>query len=124
MRFFKFVSCCGAATTSRRAIRSESDSSVAPAPAAEETRSLVRSSPQYRRRRKRGRLGVSGSGPVPAEWKPSLCSISEDTVVVVVEKSNRQDKDQDRTAGSERLVKRKSGSRTTNVVGNFADDYG
>ncbi|GMN31584.1 hypothetical protein TIFTF001_003328 [Ficus carica] len=120
MKFFDFVACCGASV--RPAVRP--DSSPQPPPPVEEMLSLVRS-PWYRRRRKRGRLGWSVSAPArtPAEWKPSLCSISEETVLVVVRSDGR---DQDRTAGSERLGKRKSGSRSSrwNVVACFGDDYG
>ena len=123
MKFFDFVACCGASV--RPAVRP--DSSPPPPPPVEETMSLVRS-PWYRRRRKRARLGWSGSAPVraPAEWKPSLCSISEETVLVGVRSDGRDHRDQDRTAGSERLVKRKSGSRSSrwNVVACFGDDYG
>ncbi|EXB50914.1 hypothetical protein L484_021141 [Morus notabilis] len=123
MRFLVFVSCCG--PTVMPAVRPESSQSSSATPPAEETRSLVRSR-RYRRRPKRGRLGASGSAPVPVEWKPSLCSISEDNVVMV-ERSDGQDRqDQYRTAGPERLVKRKSGSGSSrmNVVASFGDDYG
>ncbi|PON55759.1 hypothetical protein PanWU01x14_185680 [Parasponia andersonii] len=119
MKFLEFVSCCGPALT-------PSGPTVRPEPARrpEETRSLVQPPPppRSRRRRKRGWLGASGSVSASAEWRPSLCSISEDNVVVIEKKGEENN----RTAGSERMVKRKSGSRSprrTNGV-SYSDDYG
>ncbi|KAF3453554.1 hypothetical protein FNV43_RR03994 [Rhamnella rubrinervis] len=95
-----------------------SSATAAPAPRAEETKSLVKSSRQHQRR-KRGRLGQAGlASAASAEWKPSLCSISEDNMIVG--KSG-----DDRTAGAERVVKRKSGPGNARVhVRSFNDDYG
>ncbi|KAH0986807.1 hypothetical protein GBA52_014205 [Prunus armeniaca] len=107
MKFLlEFVSCCGIA---RPATIGEQ------APLSEETSSLVPR--RMRRRRKRGRLGNSGStSPNSAEWRPSLTSISEDNVVAMVV---------DRTAEVERAVKRKSGqSRTIAQVRSHGEDYG
>ncbi|XP_031284194.1 uncharacterized protein LOC116142916 [Pistacia vera] len=89
MKFLlELVSCCGspeAGGASPVAERVE--------PRVEETRSLMRRS--YRRKR-RGRSGCSG-GASAEEWKPSLCSISEDFVM-------------DRTKSErERSFKRKNG---------------
>ncbi|KAK9265982.1 hypothetical protein L1049_000054 [Liquidambar formosana] len=94
MKFLlEFVSCCGSNYSSR-----PSEAPTSPPARVEETRSLV--PPRRYRRRKRGRLGASGSvSAAAAEWRPSLCAISEDNVVM--EKEGR-------TVGSERTVKRKA----------------
>ncbi|KDP39012.1 hypothetical protein JCGZ_00769 [Jatropha curcas] len=86
----------------------------------EETRALVSSltlrslTTSRSRRRKRGTTSPS-SATVVAVWKPTLCSISEDNVVMVVEE------------GTERVVKRKSsgggGSRNIASVASFNEDY-
>ncbi|KAF2314256.1 hypothetical protein GH714_024539 [Hevea brasiliensis] len=45
-----------------------------------------------RSRRKRGRVGSASasSAAAMADWKPTLCSISEDNVVVVVEEGTER----------------------------------
>ncbi|KAF2285876.1 hypothetical protein GH714_008644 [Hevea brasiliensis] len=69
------------------------------------------------RRRKRGRVGLGypSSAAAMAEWKPTLCSIAEDNVVLVEERT-------------ERVVKRKGsggrrsgGSREVANVSNYND---
>lgn len=112
MKFLEFVSCCGPAVTSGPAVRPE------PVRRQDETSSLVQQ-PRCRRRRKRGRLGGSGSASASsAEWKPTLCSISEDNVVI-------EKREENRTVGTVRLVKRKSGARSPRTNGaSYNDDYG
>lgn len=115
MKFFlEFVACCGLPLTD------SSSAPTAPAPGAEESKSLVKSS-RERQRKKRGRLSQSGSASAAsasAEWKPSLYSISEDNVII----AKRGD---DRKAEAQRVVKRKSGPGNAGVhVRSFNDDYG
>ncbi|XP_062077849.1 uncharacterized protein LOC133782535 [Humulus lupulus] len=116
MKFLEFVSCCAPAATWGRTVRHQ------PIRRPEETRSLVEPVPRKRRRRKLGRLGAPGStsSGSSGEWKPSLSSISEDKVIM-------EKREENRTVGSERLVKRKSISRSPRSSGgswNYNDDYG
>lgn len=105
MKFcFELVSCWGSSATSRSTDRT-------PAPSVDETRSLVTSLSRQRRIRRKRSLPTSSPS---AEWKPSLCSISEDKVVA------------ERTVGSDRAVKRKSSGPTSSRVHvrYVSDDYG
>lgn len=79
------------------------DPETAAAERTEETGSLAPTTARKQRRRKRGPSLPSG-----ADWKPSLGAISEEKVVLVVMEREKSD---DRTAESERSVKRKNGSR-------------
>ncbi|KAH7546608.1 hypothetical protein FEM48_Zijuj01G0219200 [Ziziphus jujuba var. spinosa] len=119
--FFEFVACWGLPITDRSSVP------AAPASRADDAaKPLVVSSSSLRKRhrRKRGRLGHSGSASVAAaaaavEWKPSLGSICEDKVVAMKG-------EEDRTAGgAERIVKRKSETKNARVhVRTFNEDYG
>uniref|UniRef100_A0A5B6ZL02 Uncharacterized protein n=1 Tax=Davidia involucrata TaxID=16924 RepID=A0A5B6ZL02_DAVIN len=114
MKFLlEFVSCCGPA--SRPSVATTTP------PPAEETRSLVHSPPPSRtdnrryRRRKRERMAASRSDSV-AEWRPSLCAISEDNIV--------PEKDARAAVGSERILKRKVASTARVHVRSYSDDIG
>ncbi|KAJ4726175.1 Serine/threonine-protein kinase MRCK gamma like [Melia azedarach] len=73
------------------------------------------------RRRRRGRNGVGdgGGGGRADEWTPSLCSISEDSVVVL-------EKEKSQKTEAERVVKRKSGgfNRDRVRVRSYSKDFG
>ncbi|KAJ9671947.1 hypothetical protein PVL29_025544 [Vitis rotundifolia] len=101
MKFiFEFVSCCG--TPPRPAVLEE-------VPLPEESRTL-----EVRRRYRKERVGSSRSSSL-VEWQPSLCSISEDNIVLEKE---------ERPAESERTPKRKAASSTKIHVRSHSEDYG
>ncbi|KAL5736131.1 hypothetical protein ACOSP7_030601 [Xanthoceras sorbifolium] len=94
MKFLlELVSCCGCGCQESGG---GVETKVPPEPRTEETRSLVASVRRSYRRKGRGRSGGVASGS--AEWKPSLCVISEENVVMEKDKSE-----------TERVAKRKSG---------------
>ncbi|PSR96316.1 hypothetical protein CEY00_Acc26365 [Actinidia chinensis var. chinensis] len=57
-----------------------------------------------------------------AEWRPSLCSISEDNMTV----EREREREKVILAGSERMIKRKVGSTTAGKVHvrSYSDDFG
>lgn len=128
MKFLlEFVWCCG--PTGGEGFEKDAPDSIN-GRRSEETRALV--SPRAlqtitmrrSKRRKRGMASASSSSATGvAEWKPTLYSISEDNVVVVVEE------------GTDRVVKRKGsgsgrggrggggGSRDVASISSFNEDY-
>ncbi|GFZ12457.1 hypothetical protein Acr_23g0008420 [Actinidia rufa] len=90
----------------------------------EETLTLALAPPEDRRRkRERSATAVvvlrSRSA---AEWRPSLCSISEDNMTA----ERERERERVILAGSERMIKRKVGSTTTGKVHvrSYSDDFG
>ncbi|KAL6314115.1 hypothetical protein AAG906_011853 [Vitis piasezkii] len=101
MKFiFEFVSCCG--MPPRPAVPEE-------VPLPEESRTV-----ELRRRYRKERVGSSRSSSSSVEWHPSLCSISEDNLVLEKE---------ERPAESVRTPKRKAASSTKIHVRSYSEDY-
>lgn len=121
MKFLlEFVWCCGASGSDN----SETNASETNGRRSEEARALMAQRTlqtlTMRSRRKRGRVrsASASSGVSTEEWKPTLCSITEDNVVVVKEE------------GTERVVKRKGsgergggGSRQLAGIPTYNEDY-
>lgn len=122
MKFLlELASCCGA----NGGERSDKEAREPNRRRSEETRALMvhqtlETLNTRSRRRKRGRAGLAypWSAVPMAEWKPTLCSIAEDNVVVVVEER------------PERVVKRKGsggrrggGSRGMATIPNYSEYY-
>lgn len=121
MKFLlELASCCGA----NGGERSDKEARELNRRRSEETRALMvhqtlETLNTRSRRRKRGRAGLAYPwSAVRAEWKPTLCSIAEDNVVVVVEER------------PERVVKRKGsggrrggGSRGMATIPNYSEYY-
>jgi len=73
-------------------------------------------------RRRRVRRASAGE----ADWKPSLCAISED--MVMIEKKKKKEEEEEKRASSERVAnsKRKTStaqSRARVLVRSYSDDY-
>ncbi|XP_022992846.1 uncharacterized protein LOC111489053 [Cucurbita maxima] len=109
MKFLpEFVSCCVPVSVSRM-----ENPEATEAPGAEEIRSLAPVTTRIHLRRRRG-APYTSAAKMAGDWTPSLGAISEDNVVLVV---MERKKSEDRTAESERSVKRKSGSRNGKARG-------
>jgi len=75
-------------------------------------------------RRRRVRRASAGE----ADWKPSLCAISEDMVMIEKKKKKEKEEEEEKRASSERVAnsKRKTStaqSRARVLVRSYSDDY-
>ncbi|XP_057474875.1 uncharacterized protein LOC130762988 isoform X2 [Actinidia eriantha] len=108
MKFLlELVTCCTSGSSPSRA---------------EETLALA---PPEDRRRKRERSATAVvvlRSRSAVEWRPSLCSISEDNMTA----ERERERERVILAGSERMIKRKVGSTTTGKVHvrSHSDDFG
>ena len=108
MKFLlELVTCCRSGSSPSRA-----EETLAPAPP-EDSR---------RKREREATAVVVLRSRSAAEWRPSLCSISEDNTTA----ERERERERVIVAGSERMIKRKAGSTTAGKVHvrSYSDDYG
>ncbi|PSR95643.1 Serine/threonine-protein kinase MRCK gamma like [Actinidia chinensis var. chinensis] len=82
---------------------------------------LVLAPPEDSKREREATAAVLKSRSA-AEWRPSLCSISEDNMTA----ERERERERVILAGSERMIKRKAGSTTAGKkhVRSYSDDFG
>ncbi|KAL4309224.1 hypothetical protein GQ457_01G005420 [Hibiscus cannabinus] len=121
------VSCWGTTTHEVSMTEEVVTVAVTPARVEEETKSLMPADTEATSRRKttRVRVRVGSTRSVNPQWKPSLCSITEDNVVTE-KKEKTQSKTPTKMTTVNRAVKRKSspGSRSNVHVRGHSNDTG
>ena len=115
----KFLLCWGVLRPDR-VVKSEVEEEQEEEEEEGETTRLAPLFPAPRRRR------VRRASAGEADWKPSLCAISED--MVMIEKKKKKEEEEEKRASSERVAnsKRKTGtaqSRARVLVRSYSDDY-
>ncbi|XP_057464421.1 uncharacterized protein LOC130754267 [Actinidia eriantha] len=83
-------------------------------------KTLALAPPEDSRRKREGEAVLKSRSA--AEWRPSLCSISEDNMTA----ERERERERVILAGSERMIKRKAGSTTAGKkhVRSYSDDFG
>ncbi|XP_075668439.1 uncharacterized protein LOC142638304 [Castanea sativa] len=117
----KFLLCCGV-TRLDRVVKSEAEEGEEE----EEEGETARLAPLSMARRRRRMRGASAG---EAEWKPTLCAISEDMVMMEKKKKKEEEQEEEKKrASSERLANSKkktttAPSRARVLVRSYSDDY-